>query len=98
MVLNASYVCLLHSRFIENHAIWILEDGPLISRGFCHNVVIADQRSSNHSSTSTKSTHTRATRASEFSREAAVARVLRGGVYGVCVWRPQPRPFFYRAC
>jgi hypothetical protein len=33
MVLNASYVCLLHSRFIENHAIWILEDGPLISRG-----------------------------------------------------------------
>jgi hypothetical protein len=24
-------VCLLHSRFIENHSIWILEDGPLIS-------------------------------------------------------------------
>jgi hypothetical protein len=31
MVLNASYVCLLHSRFVENHSIWILEDGPLIS-------------------------------------------------------------------
>jgi hypothetical protein len=31
MVLNASYVCLLHSRFIENDPIWILEDGPLIS-------------------------------------------------------------------
>jgi hypothetical protein len=31
MVLNASYVCLLHSRFIENHLIWILKDGPLIS-------------------------------------------------------------------
>jgi hypothetical protein len=27
MVLNASYVCLLHSRFIENHPIRILEDG-----------------------------------------------------------------------
>jgi hypothetical protein len=27
MILNASYVCLLRSRFIENH----LEDGPLIS-------------------------------------------------------------------
>jgi hypothetical protein len=31
MVLNASYVCLLHSRFVENHLIWILEEGPLIS-------------------------------------------------------------------
>jgi hypothetical protein len=31
MVLNASYVCLLHSRLIENHPIWILEDGSLIS-------------------------------------------------------------------
>jgi hypothetical protein len=31
MVLNASYVCLLHSRFVENHPIRILEDGPLIS-------------------------------------------------------------------
>jgi hypothetical protein len=31
MVLNASYVCLLHSRFVENHPIWILEGGPLIS-------------------------------------------------------------------
>jgi hypothetical protein len=25
------YVCLLHYHFIENHSIWILEDGPLIS-------------------------------------------------------------------
>jgi hypothetical protein len=31
MVLNDSYVCLLHSRFIENHPIWILKDGSLIS-------------------------------------------------------------------
>jgi hypothetical protein len=31
MVLNASYVCLLYSRFIEDHLSWILEDGPLIS-------------------------------------------------------------------
>jgi hypothetical protein len=32
MVLNASYVHFLHSRFIENHPIWFLEDGPLISK------------------------------------------------------------------
>jgi hypothetical protein len=31
MVLNASYVCLLYSRFVENHPICIREDGPLIS-------------------------------------------------------------------
>jgi hypothetical protein len=31
MVLNASYVCFLHSRLIENHLIWILDDEPLIS-------------------------------------------------------------------
>jgi hypothetical protein len=31
MVLNASYACLLYSRFVEDHPIWILEDGPLIS-------------------------------------------------------------------
>jgi hypothetical protein len=30
MVLNASYLCLLHSRFVKNHLIWVLEDGPLI--------------------------------------------------------------------
>jgi hypothetical protein len=30
MVLNASYVCLLHFCFIEDHPIWILEDEPLI--------------------------------------------------------------------
>jgi hypothetical protein len=29
--LYASYVCLLHSHFIEDHLIWILEDGSLIS-------------------------------------------------------------------
>jgi hypothetical protein len=32
MVSNASFVCLLHSRSIEDHPIWILEDGPLISK------------------------------------------------------------------
>jgi hypothetical protein len=26
------YVC-MHSRFVDNHPIWILEDGPLISEG-----------------------------------------------------------------
>jgi hypothetical protein len=31
LVLNASYVCLLHSRFVENHPIWILEGRSLIS-------------------------------------------------------------------
>jgi hypothetical protein len=31
MSLYASYVCLLHSHHIENHPIWILQDGPLIS-------------------------------------------------------------------
>jgi hypothetical protein len=31
MILNALYVCLLHSRFVEKHPIWILEDEPLIS-------------------------------------------------------------------
>jgi hypothetical protein len=31
MNLNASYVSLLHSCFVENHPIWILEDRPLIS-------------------------------------------------------------------
>jgi hypothetical protein len=30
MVLNASYVSLQQSRFVENHLIWILEDGLLI--------------------------------------------------------------------
>jgi hypothetical protein len=30
LVLNASYACLLHSHFVENHSIWILEDRPLI--------------------------------------------------------------------
>jgi hypothetical protein len=36
MVLNASYVCLLPSRCIENHLIWILKDGPSFLRWFCH--------------------------------------------------------------
>jgi hypothetical protein len=31
MVLNASYVCLMHSHLVENHLIWIVKDGPLIS-------------------------------------------------------------------
>jgi hypothetical protein len=31
LVLYASYVCLMHSHFVKNHPIWILEDGPLIS-------------------------------------------------------------------
>jgi hypothetical protein len=31
MVLNASFVCLLHSHFIKDHPVWILEDGPPIS-------------------------------------------------------------------
>jgi hypothetical protein len=30
MVLSALYVCLLHSRFIEDHPSWILKDGTLI--------------------------------------------------------------------
>jgi hypothetical protein len=30
LILNASYKCLLLSRFIENHPIWKLEEGPLI--------------------------------------------------------------------
>jgi hypothetical protein len=30
MVLNVSYVCLLHSRLVENYPIWILEDVRLI--------------------------------------------------------------------
>jgi hypothetical protein len=30
LILYASYVCLLCSPFVENHLIWILEDGPLI--------------------------------------------------------------------
>jgi hypothetical protein len=31
MCLYDSYVCLLHSHFVESHPIWILEDRPLIS-------------------------------------------------------------------
>jgi hypothetical protein len=30
--LYASYVCLLYSRFVKTHPIWILEDRPLISK------------------------------------------------------------------
>jgi hypothetical protein len=47
LILYASYVCLLHSRFVENHPIWILEDGPLISK------VVLSQSSSQSSSGST---------------------------------------------
>jgi hypothetical protein len=32
LILYASYVCLLYSRFIKNHPIWILKDGYLISK------------------------------------------------------------------
>jgi hypothetical protein len=32
LVLYALYVCLMHSRFVKNHPIWILEDGSLISK------------------------------------------------------------------
>jgi hypothetical protein len=32
LVLYASNMCLLHSHFVENHPIWILEDEPLISK------------------------------------------------------------------
>jgi hypothetical protein len=32
LISYALYVCLMHSRFIENHLIWILEDRPLISK------------------------------------------------------------------
>jgi hypothetical protein len=31
IILNASYVCLMYSRFVKNHLIWILEDRSLIS-------------------------------------------------------------------
>jgi hypothetical protein len=41
MVLNALYVCLLHSCFVKNHLIWILEDELLISE------VVLSQKSSN---------------------------------------------------
>jgi hypothetical protein len=30
LVLYTLYVCLMHSRFIENQLIWILDDEPLI--------------------------------------------------------------------
>jgi hypothetical protein len=36
MVLNALYACLLHSRFVENLPIWILEDDPSFLRWFYH--------------------------------------------------------------
>jgi hypothetical protein len=36
MVLNALCVCLLYSRFVENHPIWILKMGPSFQRWFCH--------------------------------------------------------------
>jgi hypothetical protein len=39
MVLNASYVFYMHSRFVENHPIRILEDGPLISEGVLSHLV-----------------------------------------------------------
>jgi hypothetical protein len=44
MVLYASYVCLLHSRFIESHPIWILEDGHLISEVVLSQLVLEPDR------------------------------------------------------
>jgi hypothetical protein len=41
MVLNASYVCLLHFHFIKNHSIWILKDR---SPHFCSGSVTAGIR------------------------------------------------------
>jgi hypothetical protein len=40
MVLNDLFVCLLHSRFIKNHPIWILEDKPLISKMVLSHLVL----------------------------------------------------------
>jgi hypothetical protein len=48
MVLNASYVCLLHSRFVKDHLIWILEDGPLIFEVVLSQLVSELNTHSNH--------------------------------------------------
>jgi hypothetical protein len=40
MILNVSYVCLLHSRFVENHSVWILEYGALIFEEVLSQVLI----------------------------------------------------------
>jgi hypothetical protein len=50
--LYASYVCLWHSRFLENHPIWILEDGPLIS-----GVILSHSGGTSMDSTKTSSGH-----------------------------------------
>jgi hypothetical protein len=46
MVLYASYVCLLHSRFIENHPIDLEATNPLFLRWFCHRRHLAGGRAS----------------------------------------------------
>jgi hypothetical protein len=40
MVLYASYVCLLHSHFIENHSIDLEVTDPSFLRWFCHTEVV----------------------------------------------------------
>jgi hypothetical protein len=40
MVLYASYVCLPHSRFVENHPIDLEVTDPSFLRWFCHNYPI----------------------------------------------------------
>jgi hypothetical protein len=42
LVLDASYVCLMHSCFIENHPIWILEDRPFISEAVLSQLQLAE--------------------------------------------------------
>jgi hypothetical protein len=34
----------MHSRFVENHPIWILEDGPLISEGVLSHFLMLEER------------------------------------------------------
>jgi hypothetical protein len=36
MILYASYVCLLHSRFVDNHPIDLEATNPSFLRWFCH--------------------------------------------------------------
>jgi hypothetical protein len=47
MVLNASFACLPHSRFIEDHPIWILKDRSLISEVLSHKIREYDVKRSN---------------------------------------------------
>jgi hypothetical protein len=45
--LYASFVCLLHSRFVENQPIWILEDDPSFMRRFYHRAKLVILHSTN---------------------------------------------------